>query len=75
MKLSRKESIAVIVFSVMALIASSLGLFKVYEYTTHATDFVQMVLYIMGGVALLIAFTVSVVFLYLGLHNLLTHSK
>ena len=75
MKLSRKESIAVIAFSVMALIASVLGTFKVYDYATHATDFVQMVLYVMGGVALLIAFTVSIVFLYVGLHNLLTHSK
>lgn len=75
MKLSRKESIAVIAFSVMALIASVLGAFIVYEYATHATDFVQMVLYIMGGVMLLIAFTVSAVFLYIGLHNLLTNSK
>lgn len=75
MKLSRKESIAVIAFSLMALIASALGEFKVYEYATHATDFVQMVLYVMGGVALLIVFAVSVVFLYIGLHNLLTHSK
>lgn len=75
MKLSRNESIAVIAFSVMALIASVLGAFKVYDYATHATDFVQMVLYVMGGVVLLIAFTVAVVFLYIGLHNLLTKSK
>ena len=75
MKLSRNESIAVIAFSLMALIASILGAFKVYDHATHATDFVQMVLYVMGDVALLIAFTVAVVFIYLGIHNLLTHSK
>lgn len=75
MKLSRNESIAVIAFSVMALIASVLGAFKVYDHATHATDFVQMVLYVIGGVALLIVFTVAIVFIYLGIHNLLTHSK